>query len=78
MTGLEILFAAREGRPIAAQETTLVDLALSTVDSSEIPDDQVENVCDYINIELLYNQETIPTERMAALRQLLQDLEGRG
>jgi hypothetical protein len=78
MTGLEILFAARDGRAISAQETTLVDSALSAVDSSEIPDDQVESVRGYINDELLYNQETIPAEHRAALEKLLQDLEGRG
>ena len=78
MTGLEILFAARDGRAISPQETTLVDSALSAVDSSEIPDDQVENVRDYINAELLHNQEAIPAEHRAALEKLLQDLEGRG
>ncbi len=78
MTGLEILFAARDGRDISPQETILVDSALSAVDSSEIPDDQVKNVRRYINDELLYNQEAIPAEHRAALEKLLQDLEGRG
>ena len=81
MTGLEILFAARDGRAISPQEAILVDSALSAVDSSEIPDDQVENVRDYINAELLHNQKTIPAipaEHRAALEKLLQDLEGRG
>ncbi|QSX77806.1 hypothetical protein [Agrilutibacter solisilvae] len=78
MTGLEILFAARDGRAISAKETTLVDLELSTVDSSEIPDNQVENVRDYISSELLFNQQTIPAEHRAALEKLFQELEGRG
>ena len=78
MTGLEILFAARDGRAISAQETTLVDSALLLLDSSEIPDDQVENVRDYINAELLYNQQTISAGHRAALERLFQDLNGRG
>ena len=78
MTGLEILFAARDGRAISAQETTLVDSALLLLDSSEIPDDQVENVRDYINVELLYNQEKISAEHRAALERLFQDLKDRG
>lgn len=78
MTGLEILFAARDGRAISPQETILVDSALSAVDSSEIPDDQVENVRGYINEALLYNQKAIPAEHRSALKKLLQDLEGRG
>lgn len=78
MTGLEILFAARDGRTISAQETTLVDSALSVVDSSEIPDDQVENVRDFLRAELLHNQQTIMAEHRAALERLFQDLDGRG
>jgi hypothetical protein len=78
MTGLEIVFAARDGRAISAQETELVDAALSAVDSSDIPDNQVENVRGYINAELLYNQDTIPAKCRNALEKLLQDLESRG
>ncbi|WP_436044155.1 hypothetical protein [Pseudoxanthomonas sp. LjRoot143] len=77
MTGLEILFAARDGGTVSALETTLVDLALSSLDQSEIPDDQVENVRGYISAQLLYNQEAISVEHRPALEKLLQDLEGR-
>lgn len=77
MTGLEILFAARDGRSISARETSLVDSELSTVDSAEIPDDQVENVRDYISSELLHNKHRIPEEQKAALERLFQALEGR-
>lgn len=77
MTGLQVLFALREGGTISAKETEKVDLALSNAKSSDIPNDQVQNVKNYINAELLHNKGLISNSEIAALEKLLQDLESR-
>lgn len=77
MKGLEMLFAVRDGGSISAQDAALVDSALSVVNASEIPDDQVDNVRSYINSALLSNHATIPVEHKVAMERLLVDLEGR-
>lgn len=77
MTGLQVLFALREGGTISAKETEKVDLALSNAKSSDIPNDQVQNVKNYINAELLHNKGSISNSEIAALEKLLKDLESR-
>jgi hypothetical protein len=77
MTGLSILFATKDGGSITADETKIVDTALSQACSSDIPDEQIENVVEYLDSNLLYNCAAMPTHQAAALEQLRSDLEAR-
>jgi hypothetical protein len=77
MINLKALFDARDVGTVSAQDTYAVDIGLSAASSSDIPDDQVQNVCDYINSQLLHNYHGVSVEHRAALEALLQDLVSR-
>lgn len=77
MRGLTKLFYVKNGGYISAEETALIDSELSAVKSCDIPDEQVQNVCNYITSQLLYNKESIPIEEKNALEKLFHDLEVR-
>ncbi len=77
MKGLNILFAAKNGGLITADETKIVDLELARADLSDIPDDQIENVVSYLDSNLLHNNEEMPADQVAALEELRSSLEAR-
>lgn len=77
MKGLSILFAAKDGGSITADETNIVDSALSEIDSSDIPGDQIENVVGYINSNLLHNGATMSANQITALEELRSNLKAR-
>lgn len=77
MTCLSILFASKDGGSITADETKIIDLALSEACSSDIPDDQVENVVSYLDTNLLHNSAAMPAHKVAALDELRASLETR-
>ena len=77
MRGLSILFEVKDGCSITADETRLVDLALWHAKSSEIPDDQIENVLDYLNTALLHNKIGMSANQVTAFETLISALEVR-
>lgn len=77
MSGLSILFASKDGDSITADDTKIIDSALSKVCSSGIPDEQVENVVRYLDANLLYNSAAMPAQQVAALDALRASLESR-
>ena len=77
MENLSILFAAKNGGPIIAGETRLIDLALARTDPLDIPDDQIENVVEYLKSNLLHNKEAMPANQVVALEKLKSSLEAR-
>ncbi|BDB72274.1 hypothetical protein Cthiooxydans_46860 [Comamonas thiooxydans] len=77
MTGLSMLFANRDGGHLSGNDTAIIDLALSKASSPDIPDDQVENVVDYLNVTLLNNQSNLTAEQIEAMETLLLALEAR-
>lgn len=76
MNDLSILFSARNGGNISADQTLLIDEALAKVAPADIPEDQVQNVVDYLNAHLLRNHEALPPEQRSSLERLLQSLVG--
>jgi len=76
MNDLSILLSARNGGNISADQTLLIDEALAKVTPADIPEDQVQNVVDYLSAHLLRNQEALPPEQRSSLERLLQSLVG--
>lgn len=77
MTGLSILFASKDGSSITADDTKIIDSALSEACSSDIPDDQVENVVGYLDTNLFHNSAAMPAHQVTALEALRASLESR-
>lgn len=77
MNDLSILLSVRNGGNISADQTLLIDEALAKVTPADIPEDQVQNVVDYLSAHLLRNQEALPPpEQRSSLERLLQSLVG--
>lgn len=77
MTNLRTLFAVKHGGSLTAEQTNSIDSALALASSADIPDEQVENVVDYIESNLLANGAAIPAEQFATLEKLRSELEAR-
>ncbi|MGE8452587.1 MAG: hypothetical protein ACN6OP_18595 [Pseudomonadales bacterium] len=77
MSNLSLLFAKKNGGSITAAETKSIDSALAHTSSAEIPDEQVENVVDYLDSNLLCNGASIPADDLIALEKLRSELKAR-
>jgi hypothetical protein len=77
MTNLKTLFALKNGESLTADETKDIDAALVKISSADIPDEQVENVVEYLDSNLLYNRALIPISQLTALEKLRTELEAR-
>ena len=75
MKELATLFAANHGGHIPASQTQAIDVALANAILLDIPEEQTQNVIDYITQELLYNLAPEPIK--GKLECLLEELKSR-
>ncbi|QYX63915.1 hypothetical protein K2227_17360 [Shewanella putrefaciens] len=77
MVNLSTLFAVKDGGSLTAEQTKSIDSVLALASSADIPDEQVENVVDYLDCNLFANRAAIPAEQFIALEKLRSELEAR-
>jgi hypothetical protein len=75
VNGLSKLFAVKDGGHLSGEDTARINAVLINVAPSGIPEEQVENVMDYINAELLHNQ--VSADVQSALERLYDQLQAR-
>lgn len=75
MKELASLFETNQGGEISAGQTLTIDEALAQANPSDIPDNQTQNVMDYINAELLHNK--VSESIKEKLEKLFENLQSR-
>ena len=69
------LFSVSEGGTLSVDETEKINIALAQMEAPDVPESQVQNIKDYIDVQLLHNQ--VVVQMRHALERLYEQLQAR-